>query len=67
VYSRRNTPAHRSIAFTGYAFAAVGLVGLIIDRKLAVLWAVLIAFGLAAPPRAALEWLRARRKRNDTP
>ena len=59
----RDTPAHRAVAWTGWAFMVVGLVGLIVAPQLLFLWAILIAFGLAALPRAAFEWWRDRRKR----
>lgn len=59
---RRDTPAHRAVATVGWILTAVGLVGLILWPDLMVVWAFMIFFGVAALPRAALAWLRARRK-----
>lgn len=58
---KRDTPAHRAIATTGWVLAALGLAGLIVWPDLIVVWVFMIAFGVAALPRALLEWLRARR------
>jgi hypothetical protein len=60
--ARPDTPAHRAIAWTGWAFAVIGLIGLVIVPHLALIWAFLIAFGLAALPRAVFEWWRDRRR-----
>jgi Flp pilus assembly protein TadB len=59
---RRDTTAPRAIATGGWILAAVGLVGIILWPGLIVLWALMIFFGVAALPRALLEWLRARRQ-----
>jgi Flp pilus assembly protein TadB len=59
---RRDTTAHRAIATGGWILAAIGLVGIILWPGLIVVWAFMIFFGVAALPRALLEWLRARRQ-----
>jgi Na+-driven multidrug efflux pump len=61
---RRDTHAHRAVAIGGYAFAIIGLVGIIVAPHLAGVWAVMIGFGLAALPRAVIEWWRERRHRS---
>jgi hypothetical protein len=53
---RYDTPAHRAIAIAGWAFVVVGLVGLILIPRLYVVWVFMIAFGVAALPRAIAEW-----------
>jgi hypothetical protein len=62
VADRRNTPPHRAVANAGYAFAILGLIGLLVAPHLYILWAFLIFFGLAALPRALIEWLRDRKR-----
>jgi cyanate permease len=57
-----NTPAHRAIAIAGWTFVVIGLVGVILWPGLAVVWAFLIAFGIAALPRALVEYWKRRRK-----
>ena len=59
---RRDTPAHRAVAVLGWVLVAVGVVGLIVYRDPVVLWVFMIAFGVAAVPRALLERLRDRRR-----
>jgi hypothetical protein len=59
----RATPAHRAVAWTGWAFAVTGLIGIVVAPRLVLIWAFLIAFGIAALPRAALEWWRDRSNR----
>jgi hypothetical protein len=61
--ARRDTPAHRAIAWAGWGFAVIGLVGLVIAPRLLLIWVFFIAFGFAALPRAAVEWWRNRRMR----
>jgi hypothetical protein len=60
---RRDTPAHRAIATSGWILVAAGLVGLILWSDLIVVWAFMIFFGVAALARALIEWPRARRGR----
>ncbi len=59
---KRDTPAHRAIATAGWILAAIGLAGLVVWPDLIVVWAFMIFFGVAALPRALLEWVRARRQ-----
>jgi cyanate permease len=62
VAGRRDTPAHEAVAFAGWLFVVLGLVGLIFWRELYVLWVLVIGFGVAALPRALFERLRTRRR-----
>jgi hypothetical protein len=57
----RDTPAHRAIALAGWGLAVAGLVGIIVYPRALVLWVFLIFFGVAAIPRALVEWWRDRR------
>ena len=58
--TRRDTPAHRAVAAIGWLLAAVGVVGLIVKPDLLILLVALIAFGVAAVPRALIERFRDR-------
>jgi hypothetical protein len=58
---RRDTGAHRAVAAIGWLLAAIGVVGLIAYPSLLVLWVAMIAFGVAAVPRALIERLRDRK------
>jgi hypothetical protein len=57
---RRDTPAHRAIALIGWVLAAVGVIGLLVYPQLLILWVFMIAFGVAAIPRAIIERWRDR-------
>ena len=57
---KRDTPAHRAVATAGWILTAAGLVGITLWPDLVVVWAFMIFFGVAAIPRALLEWLRKR-------
>ena len=58
---RRDTRAHGTVAALGWMLAGIGVVGLIAYRTLLVVWVAMIAFGVAAIPRALIEWLRDRK------
>jgi cyanate permease len=58
-----DTAASRAIAWAGVATSVLGIVGLIFVPGLLLVWVILIGFGAATIPRAALEWLRERRRR----
>lgn len=55
-------PAHRAIALAGWALAVIGLVGIIVYPRGLVLRVFFLFFGLAAVPRAVVEWWRDRRR-----
>ncbi len=59
----RDTSAHRAIALTGWGFAVVGLIGIIVYPRALIVWVFLIFFAIAAIPRAVMEWWRDRRAR----
>jgi hypothetical protein len=60
-FAVHDTPASRAIAWAGVATAVLGVLGLIFVRGLLLVWVVLIGFGVATVPWAALEWLRERK------
>lgn len=57
---RRDTQAHRVVALIGWVLATVGVIGLVVSPSLLVVWVVMIAFGVAAIPRAIVERWRDR-------
>ena len=63
----RDTGAHRAIAFGGWVFIGVGLLGLGLWPRAFIVWVALIAFGVAALPRALIEWWRDRRRGRQEP
>lgn len=54
----RDTPPSRAIAGAGALFFLIGLVGIILWPTGIVLWVILIVSGVAAIPRAIIEWWR---------
>jgi cyanate permease len=59
--TNRDTPAHRAINIAGWVFVVVGILGLIFWPSVMILWVFLIAFGVAALPRALIERWRSGR------
>jgi hypothetical protein len=57
------TPVHQAIARVGWLLVVIGLAGLIVLPRLLLLWVFFIGFGVAALPRATLEWWRSRHGR----
>ena len=55
----------RRLDIIGAIAAAIGIIGILVDRSLLWLWAFLILFGLTTVPERLLAWLRRRRTRND--
>ena len=55
----RDTTAHRAINLAGWLFVVIGILGLIWRGGL-IVWVFLIAFGLAALPRALMARRRGR-------
>jgi hypothetical protein len=50
----------RIVAWVGAVLAAVGVVGILLDRSLLVLWVFMIAFGVAKLPKAVYDRIRGR-------
>ena len=55
--------AERALDRLGWFVAAAGVVGLIVRTDLYIVWAFMIAFGLAKVPETAFRRLRARRRK----
>jgi len=50
----------RLVAWLGAVLALAGVIGLIVDRSLLVLWLFMIAFGIARLPKAIYDRIRER-------
>jgi Mg2+/citrate symporter len=50
----------RLVAWLGAVLALAGVIGLIVDRSLLVLWVFMIAFGIAKLPKAIYDRIRER-------
>jgi hypothetical protein len=52
----------RLVAWAGAVLAVVGVIGIVLDRSLLVLWVFLIAFGVAKLPKTIYDRVRGRRR-----
>ena len=50
----------RLVAWLGAVLAVAGVIGLVFDRSLLVLWVFMIAFGVAKLPKAVYDRIRGR-------